>query len=160
MTVHSLHSLHVSHEDLKRSNVLVDPVGCPSLIDFGFSHFAAYGQRVRSAGGTLDYSSPQKIEVSPSSDVSLLADTQDGMYHGAQNDVWSLGISLAKILHIPHPYIDFNKDNESTAKRKIAEGIPDFQFEPYHMGPGKAASLIVQMLEPDANQRLTVSHQS
>jgi serine/threonine protein kinase len=64
MTVHTLHALNVSHEDLKRSNVLVDPVGCPSLIDFGFSHFAAYGQKVRSAGGTLDYSSPQKVEVS------------------------------------------------------------------------------------------------
>jgi serine/threonine protein kinase len=71
MTVHSLHALGVSHEDLKRSNVLVDPVGCPSLIDFGFSHFAAYGQRVRSAGGTLDYSSPQKVEVSKGGDREL-----------------------------------------------------------------------------------------
>jgi serine/threonine protein kinase len=72
MTVHSLHCLNVSHEDLKRSNVLVDPVGCPSLIDFGFSHFAAYGQRVRSAGGTLDYTSPQKVEVSTRGERELM----------------------------------------------------------------------------------------
>ena len=63
MTVHTLHALDISHEDLKRSNVLVDPLGCPSVIDFGFSHFAGHGQRVRSSGGTLDYSSPQKVKV-------------------------------------------------------------------------------------------------
>jgi serine/threonine protein kinase len=79
------------------------------------------------------------------------------MYYGAQNDVWSLGIFLAKILHIPHPYIDFNIDTESNAKKKIVQGIPDFHFEPHHMGPGRAASLIIQMLDPDADERITVS---
>ena len=82
------------------------------------------------------------------------------MYYGAQNDVWSLGIFLAKILHIPHPFIDFNNDNESTAKKKILRGIPDFHFEPHHMGPGRAASLIIQMLDPDADERITVSSMS
>ena len=82
------------------------------------------------------------------------------MYYGAQNDVWSLGIFLAKILHIPHPFIDFNNDNESTAKKKILRGIPDFHFEPHHMGPGRAASLIIHMLDPDADERITVSSMS
>jgi serine/threonine protein kinase len=80
------------------------------------------------------------------------------MYYGAQNDVWSLGIFLAKILDIPHPYIDFHIDTESTAKRKIVDGVPDFHFQSHHMGPGRAASLIIQMLEPDADERITVSH--
>lgn len=60
-----LHKLHISHEDLKRSNVMVDPLGRPALIDFGFSHFAAHNQLVKSAGGTLDYTSPEKAEVRP-----------------------------------------------------------------------------------------------
>lgn len=64
LILYSLHQLNVSHEDLKRSNVMVDPHGWPALIDFGFSHFAAYGQSVKSAGGTLDYTSPEKAEVS------------------------------------------------------------------------------------------------
>jgi len=85
------------------------------------------------------------------------AEAQDEMYYGAQNDVWSLGIFLTKILDLPHPYIDFDKDTESTAKRKIAESVPDFYFKRRHIGPGKAASLIVQMLEPNADERITVS---
>ena len=64
ISIHALHQLDVSHEDIKRSNVLVDECSTPALIDFGFSHFSPYGQKVRSAGGTLDYSSPEKTEVS------------------------------------------------------------------------------------------------
>lgn len=64
LAVHALHQLNISHEDIKRSNVLVDAISCPALIDFGFSHFAAYRQPMRSAGGTLDYSSPEKVRVS------------------------------------------------------------------------------------------------
>lgn len=64
ITIHALHQLYVSHEDIKRSNVLVDNLDLPALIDFGFSHFSPYGQLVRSAGGTLDYSSPEKTQVS------------------------------------------------------------------------------------------------
>lgn len=89
--------------------------------------------------------------------VEVYAELQDEMYDGAQNDVWSLGIFLAKTLNIPHPYIEFDKDTESVAKKKITEGEPDFHFERHHMGPGGAASLIIQMLEPDADQRITVS---
>jgi hypothetical protein len=36
----------------------------PILVDFGFSHFKANGGLVKSAGGTLDYSSPEKVSVS------------------------------------------------------------------------------------------------
>ena len=63
ITVHALHQLQVSHEDIKTSNVLVDRLRLPALIDFGFSHFSPYGDKVRSAGGTLDYSSPEKVQV-------------------------------------------------------------------------------------------------
>ena len=62
--VNGLHSLNISHEDIKRSNVLVDEKGYPKLVDFGFSHFKPYGGLVKSAGGTLDYSSPEKAKVS------------------------------------------------------------------------------------------------
>lgn len=79
------------------------------------------------------------------------------MYRGSQNDVWSLGIFLTKILKIPHPYINFDIDTESTAKRKLIEGESDFRFSRNHLGHGRAASLIVQMLEPDPDKRITVS---
>jgi serine/threonine protein kinase len=79
------------------------------------------------------------------------------MYRGNQNDVWSLGILLTKIIDIPHPYINFDVDTESKAKTKLIEGKADFHFLPHHQGGGKAASLICQMLEPDPRQRITVS---
>ena len=63
-TVHAIHSLDVSHEDLKRSNILLNKHYHPILVDFGFSHFKAGGGLVQSAGGTLDYSSPEKVQVS------------------------------------------------------------------------------------------------
>lgn len=64
--VHALHELGISHEDLKRSNVLLsfdnDGVG-PALADFGFSQFFPNGGTVTSLGGTFDYSSPEKVAV-------------------------------------------------------------------------------------------------
>jgi serine/threonine protein kinase len=63
ISVFELHQLNISHEDIKRSNVLVDQISLPALIDFGFSHFSPYSEFVRSAGGTLDYSSPEKTEA-------------------------------------------------------------------------------------------------
>lgn len=53
---------------------MVDALGCPALIDFGFSHFAAYGQVVKSAGGTLDYTSPEKAEVNLILPLLIVAD--------------------------------------------------------------------------------------
>lgn len=40
------------------------------LVDFGFSHFKADGGYVKSAGGTLDYSSPEKIAVCLSPNIT------------------------------------------------------------------------------------------
>lgn len=74
--------------------------------------------------------------------------------------MWSLGILLTKMLAVPHPFIDIDSDTESMAKDKIIEATPEFHFQPHHLGRGKAASLIVQMLEPDPRQRITASQSS
>lgn len=66
-TVEALHRLGVSHEDIKRSNVLILKSHgrlLPVLADFGFAHFVPEGGRVKSLGGTVDYSSPEKVKVS------------------------------------------------------------------------------------------------
>ena len=63
-TIQAIHSIDLSHEDIKRSNILLDNAGRPVLVDFGFSHLKADGGHVKSAGGTLDYSSPEKVIVS------------------------------------------------------------------------------------------------
>lgn len=65
-TVQALHRLGVTHEDIKRANVLLlntpDRV-LPVLADFGFAHFVPDGGQVLSLGGTVDYSSPEKVKV-------------------------------------------------------------------------------------------------
>lgn len=83
---------------------------------------------------------------------------QDILYDGPANDIWSLGILLVKLLGIQHPFIDIDTDTESIAKGKIIKADPEYYFQPEHIGRGRAASLIIQMLELDPQQRLTVSH--
>lgn len=72
------------------------------------------------------------------------------------NDVWALGIFLVKILAVPHPFIDFEKDTKSTAKEKIIQREGNFHFRPEHIGAGGASSLVLLLLEPDIRQRITV----
>ena len=62
--VAGLHALEISHEDLKRSNILVTHRMEPILADFGFSHLSPDHAPVKSLGGTADYSSPEKTRVS------------------------------------------------------------------------------------------------
>ncbi|OCF32299.1 CAMK/CAMKL protein kinase [Kwoniella heveanensis BCC8398] len=139
-SVHSLHTLNVSHEDLKRSNILVDKYCRPYLVDFGFSHFKPFGGLVKSAGGTLDYSSPEK--------------TADVMYDPKANDVWSLGIILLKILGFPHPYSFSTQDETSTiVKQRIIDHSPCYCFPPGATKPSGVGELITGMLERDPKKR-------
>ncbi|WRT65601.1 uncharacterized protein IL334_002546 [Kwoniella shivajii] len=142
--VDNLHQLNVSHEDLKRSNVLVDAHGLPALVDFGFSHFKPDGGLVRSAGGTLDYSSPEKAADMP--------------YDPKANDVWAMAILAFKLLGYPHPYA-FNDPEEisSLVKKRIVEGGPVYQFSKRALRPGGIAELLMGMLERDPGRRWTIS---
>lgn len=143
-TVRNLHQLNVSHEDIKRSNVLADSQGSPVLVDFGFSHFKANGGYVKSAGGTLDYSSPEK--------------TADKHYDPKANDIWALGILLTKILCIQHPYAhSYVDDTSTTVKRRILTGDAKFHWKTDHLVPGGVAELIMGMLERDPQQRWTIT---
>lgn len=64
IVVRDLHRCGVSHEDLKRSNILVSHTRQPVLADFGFAHFKPDGGMVTSLGGTTEYSAPEKLAVS------------------------------------------------------------------------------------------------
>ena len=156
--VRDLHSLNISHEDLKRSNVLVDNHGCPILVDFGFSHFKANGDKVKSAGGTLDYCSPEKVEVSRGACGRFrLSVYQDGLYEPKASDVWALGILLTKMLKIPHPFVSADgEDDSKQVKQRIMLCHPYFEW-PAEMEQDGLANLITGMLEHNPLERLTVS---
>jgi len=157
--VKALHSLNISHEDLKRSNVLVDGYHLPVLVDFGFSHFTAEGRMVMSAGGTLDYSSPEKVAVRAMIRWSSWAHAaQNVFYDPKANDVWALGILLAKLLGMPHPFFSPDEDDASEkVKQRIVEEEPVFHWQPEDEVPGGKKELVMGMLQRDPEQRLTVS---
>ncbi|KAK8861502.1 hypothetical protein IAR55_002323 [Kwoniella newhampshirensis] len=143
LTIHALHELGVSHEDIKRSNILMDKDGMPILVDFGFSHFRPHGGSVKSAGGTLDYSSPEK--------------TADIPYDAKANDVWSLGILLIKLLDMDHPFVSpFQEDTSTTIKRRIICDDPLFAWAQEDLAPGGLASLIYGMLQKNPKVRWTI----
>lgn len=130
------------------------------LVDFGFSHFKANGGYVKSAGGTLDYSSPEKTAVCllVISHIRLCPNKfKDKRYDPKANDVWALGILLTKILCIQHPYAHSYADDTSTAvKRRILTGDAKFHWKPDQLVPGGVAGLMMGMLERDPQQRWTV----
>ncbi|WVR03915.1 hypothetical protein IAU60_000914 [Kwoniella sp. DSM 27419] len=139
-SVNALHRLNISHEDLKRSNVLVDATGLPALVDFGFSHFRPEAGLVKSAGGTLEYSSPEKV--------------LDGFYEPKANDVWSLGILLLKLLNLPHPYqLSYTGDHSNDMKRDIIYGKAVYRLPKEEKGPGRLGELIRGMLEREPHRR-------
>jgi serine/threonine protein kinase len=63
-SLHSLHSIGIWHEDLKPANILMTSEGKPVLADFGLTTFSPGFMKMNGGGGTLDYMSPEKIEVS------------------------------------------------------------------------------------------------
>ncbi|CAD6587454.1 MAG: hypothetical protein TREMPRED_004760 [Tremellales sp. Tagirdzhanova-0007] len=146
--VNHLHLLNISHEDLKRSNVLIDKKGNPVLVDFGFSHFSVDGQKVKSAGGTLDYTSPEKVMTGAS-------------YDPKANDVWALGIIFIKLLGLPHPFVSSAvdiKDDSIKFRERIANCLPHFDWQPEDWGAGGKAELVMGMLCRDPDMRWTASH--
>ncbi|WVQ74572.1 hypothetical protein IAR50_004173 [Cryptococcus sp. DSM 104548] len=142
ITTLNLHRLNVSHEDIKRSNVLATSKGLPILVDFGFSHFKADGGFVKSAGGTMEYSSPEK--------------TADKMYDPKASDVWALGILLVKMIGLPHPFTHYSDDTSTTVKKRVVSGDPRFRWRPQGRIPGGVAELVMGMLEQDPSKRWTI----
>ncbi len=57
----ALHARGVIHGDMKPENIIVEPSGKPTIVDFGFSCPA--GSRATSIRGTRDYIAPEQLDV-------------------------------------------------------------------------------------------------
>ncbi|KAL1409523.1 hypothetical protein Q8F55_003506 [Vanrija albida] len=138
-TLHALHELGVSHEDVKRANVLLEGL-CPALADFGFSQFAPDRERVTSAGGTPVYSAPEKLK--------------DGAYDPRASDVWSLGIMFLKMLRVWHPCFAYGVDQTSQqVVDAIVRGDAGWDWLP---DDKRFAELMRGMLAHDPAERWTI----
>lgn len=80
--VRYLHSKHISHRDLKLTNVLVDREQRVKLIDFGFADNSC--RPLHAYCGTPSYMAPEIVLKKE--------------YSGLSVDVWALGVVLYKLL--------------------------------------------------------------
>lgn len=80
--LHHAHTAGLVHRDLKPSNILIDPLGCPKICDFGLAVDEEV-QRLRrgEVAGTLHYMAPEQVR----GETNRL----DG-----RTDIWAVGVIL------------------------------------------------------------------
>ncbi|KAI8872824.1 kinase-like protein, partial [Ramicandelaber brevisporus] len=91
-TVAFCHAHSVVHRDIKLDNLMVDNTGRVHLIDFGLAHFYAQESQLKTFCGSLPYTAPELIR---------------GLkYTGPEVDVWSLGVTLYRLVLGRFPFGD------------------------------------------------------
>lgn len=131
-----VHSLNLSHRDLKLENILLADKKRTiiKLTDFGFvREFNPYNRRLLSTiCGTTVYMAPELL--------------RSEKYSGFAVDIWSLGIILYAMIYGVLPFDD---DDDMKTRNKI------FHEEPVYNEsiPEEVNQLIKKMLSKDPNQR-------
>lgn len=130
------HRKGVIHGDIKPHNFLLDESGAPRLTDFGGARVpdAATDRRVRDAGGSLAYMSPQQLEGRP-------AETGD--------DVYALGCVLYELLSGFPPYAPDISEESIRGGHLAAPAAPD-GLPPI---PETLVELVTAMLARDKARR-------
>lgn len=82
-----MHRSKIVYRDLKPENIIIDSLGFPSLIDFGFAKFVA--DKTYTLCGTPGYLPPEIV-------------MQRG--HGCSADHWSLGILIYELVTASNPF--------------------------------------------------------
>ncbi|XP_062864440.1 maternal embryonic leucine zipper kinase-like [Trichomycterus rosablanca] len=136
-----VHSQGYAHRDLKPENMMLDEKNNIKLIDFGLcaKPEGGLGTALIEGCGTPPYLAPEVIDEQP--------------YHGAEADVWSLGVVLYVMLC---GYLPFDGDNFVELHEQITKGHFD---TPDWLSPGSVL-LIKEMLQMCVvpEQRIKVEH--
>jgi serine/threonine protein kinase len=130
--VEYLHSLDISHRDLKLENIIHLPSGGIKLIDFGFAVETTELQRTFC--GTPTYMAPEIVKR-----VS---------YDPKQVDVWAMGIMLFRMLTGSYPFM-------AATDKELYSRICKGRYEEALVGDEAARDLIASMLRVEGAARIT-----
>ena len=130
-----IHSMGVSHRDMKPENVLIGPNGRIKISDFGLSRFLAPNGLVDTPCGSPCYASPECIS--------------GRSYNGVTTDVWSCGVILYAMLTGQLPW---TKRNQTQLFQQIRRG--EFTVPSYVSAEAK--NMITKLMTVDIKNRYTV----
>lgn len=133
-----LQSYFIVHRDLKPENIMINFDGTAKLMDFGFANFFDVETRLNSWCGTLNYSSPEIVNMQS--------------YAGPDADNWSLGVVLYTMLTGMMP---FGGSDAKVVSKYHANLVHKFPKLPSRVSR-QCKDLLQGILKPDPSQRLNI----
>jgi len=130
-----MHSRHIIHRDLKPSNIFLTKDGALQIGDFGFSKVLTNSEELTSSRvGTPYYLAPEICNGSP---------------YDTKADAWSLGCIIYEISTL-------NRIFEAETLSAVMMSILNKNIEPISRCSAQMNSILLRLLQRDANQRLGI----
>lgn len=138
------HKKGVVHRDIKLENVLMDPTGKVTLIDFGLCDIIQRpGQESERFCGSMDYVAPEVLSKKS--------------YDGTLADSFSLGVVLYTLLFAEFPFVANDRVSAlRTGRQQPAPNFVDAKMKRHKVDP-LARDLIMRMLQPNPVDRATLN---
>ena len=148
--VEYLHSMSITHRDIKPTNILMmskKELCRLKITDFGCSKIFEKSHSMHSLVGTKIYSAPEIFECNGSS-------SKKGYSHLV--DMWSMGTLLYVCLTGKLPYSKSRKDTNKTFDEQISSG--EYIKTGFHIEQNNpyALDILFQLMEKDVSKRLNV----
>lgn len=166
IAVDHLHSLRVSHNDLKLNNILIHKIAKEMVLkvtDFGFSQIVSRKSRLDKPKGTLPYMSPQLFNLIFHENIvteplksELKADRQykPKTVNPLKADIWALGVCLYRMVSGQYPF-DVPDHGKWMEAMEVVKEMLNNRRKPIETS-AQLKDLMDQMLEPETKYRIDI----